>query len=365
MSSLSPFRPGFGGQPPYLAGREPEQQLLQRYLDAVAAGVAPGTAVVLYGPRGNGKTVLLGWLQREAARISGVGAATLQPAAAADEMRLRELLVPKPWWERLAVGGIGIAGLAGKLGQGRRPPVEEILAARATREPLLLLVDEAHTLDLAVGRVLLNASQAVGSEHPFLLVLAGTPNLEDRLSSMGVSFWSRAEQFRIGRLSQEAAGEAFRRPLEREGFEVAEEATALLVRESQRYPYFVQLLGEKVWRRVAASSVKRPEVTRAAVDAALPDFYRTRNHFYRQRAVELRKQNLLPAARAVAQAFRGRPVIAHEEVQAAVRAADPDREDAAFRTLQHLGLIWEADFLQWEPGIPSLMDYLRDRVPPG
>ena len=73
------------------------------------------------------------------------------------------------------------------------------------KAPLVLLLDEAHMLDPEVGRELLNASQEVGRDLPFLLVLAGTPNLQSHLGQMGASFWNRAEQVRVGRLSGRAA----------------------------------------------------------------------------------------------------------------------------------------------------------------
>ena len=41
----------------------------------------------------------------------------------------------------------------------------------------MLLLDEAHTVGEEIGSALLNASQQVGRELPFLLVLAGTPEL--------------------------------------------------------------------------------------------------------------------------------------------------------------------------------------------
>ena len=53
----------------------------------------------------------------------------------------------------------------------------ELLTARCRRRPLATLADEAHTLDLEVGRTLLNASQRVRDKAPFLLVLAGTPGM--------------------------------------------------------------------------------------------------------------------------------------------------------------------------------------------
>ncbi len=65
IEGLNPFRPGSGATPPYLAGRENEQGRLRKILAEMSAGRSPGTDMVMYGPRGMGKTVLLHWLKDE------------------------------------------------------------------------------------------------------------------------------------------------------------------------------------------------------------------------------------------------------------------------------------------------------------
>lgn len=245
-SVLGPFQPGPGGMPPYLAGRKQEQSLLRDLLRRLAGGIPPSAEVVLYGPRGNGKTVLLGWLRQEAAAWPDIETAALPPAGIPDPARLSELLSSRPWRDRLTPQEVAVAGVSFRPREERAPPLEEILAARVRNRPLLLLLDEAHTLDIAVGRALLQASQEVGRRLPFLLVLAGTPNLQSHLSATKASFWSRARQLRIGRLDEAATAEAFRRPFAAEGVSVAEDALARMVGESQCYPFFVQLLGEAI-----------------------------------------------------------------------------------------------------------------------
>lgn len=339
--------------------------LFHELLTDLTHGTAPGTQVVLYGPRGNGKTVLLRWLRNEAASLGQVETAVLLPSGISDGARLSELMLPMSWSDRLTPEQIGLAGFSWRPGPsaGPPPPLEEVLAARARKAPLLVVMDEAHTLDLEVGQALLNAVQEVGAELPCLLVLAGTPNLEGRLSAMGASFWNRAEQIRVGRLDKAATAAALRRPLSGEGIPVDAEALAVMVRESQGYPYFVQLLGRAVWARVAGEAGERRRVSSETVRDALPEFDRTRGRFYRQRLDELRRGGLLPTARAVAEAFRGRTVLTDSRLDAALKtalgeAANSGTMDAATEALAHLGFLWRADDrLEWEPGIPSLMDY--------
>lgn len=366
-SAFGPFRPGTGAIPPFLAGRETEQTLLRGWLSELSNGMAPGTQLIFYGPRGNGKTALLGWLKREAA-AAGVETMILRPAEIPDEGRLRELLAPGSWWERLASGEVKIAGFSWKPGTTPSPPPGDILAVRARTNALVVIVDEAHTLDLEVGATLLNAAQEVGAELPCLLVLAGTPNLQSHLAAMSASFWNRAEQVRVGRLTREASAEALRRPLEDEGIPVREDALADLVRESQCYPFFVQLLGRAVWRAAARPGRGRRLVTREILAVARPEFEETKNDYYRHRYRELEKLRLLRVGAAVADAFRDRELLSDSLLDAAIRRglgeAGPDRMDSTRETLSDLGFIWEpAGEPRWEPGIPSLMDYVRKFAP--
>ena len=367
-SVRGPFRPGAGATPPYLAGREPSQTLFREFLTDLSNGVPPGTQAILYGPRGNGKTALLRWLQREATHAFGIETAILRPAEIPDAARLGELVAARRWWHRLAPAGFSVGQFGWTRDRPRPPPPGEILAARARRKPLLVLLDEAHTLDLDVGRILLNAAQEAGGSLPLLLVFAGTPGLEGRLNAMGASFWNRAQQLRIGRLGEGATAEAFSRPFRDEGIEVAGDALAVMVRESQRYPYFVQLLGRAVWACVQRSEGSSSRVTEETVAAARREFDRTRGEYYAHRFEEMATRGLLSVSAAVSDAFRSRDVLARSHLEAAIGrglgdADDADRRGAAMEALRELGYIWRVDARpDWEPGIPSLMEYVREHV---
>ena len=367
--ALGPFQPGPGGMPPYLAGRETEQDLFRALLRRLRDRGPLPSEVILYGPRGNGKTVLLGWLRDEAA-ASEIETAVLLPSGIPDVTRLSELLLPKSWWDRLTPEQVAAFGISWRPGAaGAPPPLEEILAARARKAPLLVVMDEAHTLDVEVGRALLNASQEVRRRFPFLLVLAGTPNLHGHLGAMGASFWARAEQLRIGRLEERATCEAIRHPFEAHGIRVEAEALTEIATWSHGYPYFIQLLGRAVWQQVFTTGGAPVAVTSTEVEAARADFERTRSNYYRQRYSELEAFRLLSVARSVAAAFRDREVLATPELGSAVRAgladpADDGAADRAERGLSDLGFVWGTDMNPgWEPGIPSLMDYVLEFAP--
>ena len=196
------FTPGTGATPPALTGREREQAVLTRCLADLLGGSSPPHDVVVTGPRGTGKTVLLNWFER-ACRDDGPNVDVVKLTAADIPTRdaLIEVLAPPPGMAKLLLRKLGVAAVgsvewAAPSGSMRNLRAE--LTARCCRKPLAVLLDEAHTLDLEVGRTLLNASQQVRADAPFLLVLAGTPGLAGHLGAMNASFWIRLGEGRLG-----------------------------------------------------------------------------------------------------------------------------------------------------------------------
>ena len=60
------FKPGFGKSPPEFAGRDGEMAMITEALDDLRARSSPAANIALIGPRGNGKTALLRWVQADA-----------------------------------------------------------------------------------------------------------------------------------------------------------------------------------------------------------------------------------------------------------------------------------------------------------
>ena len=253
------FKAGDGAMPPALTGRTAEQTVLLRCFAGVSNGEAPPHNVVLIGPRGNGKTVLLRWFQDACAKNDPpVDVLSLTPSALPDLAALLHVLAPHRGIAKLLPRKIGIASIGSAecaRPNGRRD-LAAALTSRCRRRPLVVLLDEAHTLHVDVGTGLLNASQQVRGAHaPFLLVLAGTPGLPAHLNAMDASFWSRLGQGKlgIGRLSEEAARQALTKPLEARDVHIDADVLASVVAESQCYPYFVQLWGDALWQHHLAA----------------------------------------------------------------------------------------------------------------
>ena len=98
--------------PLHLAGRRDEQNLFRRLLTDTENGEPLAADVVLYGPRGNGKTVLLRWLENEAGTRRSIETVVLSPPEVPGPARLTELLAPRSWWPRFAPRQIEVGGVA-------------------------------------------------------------------------------------------------------------------------------------------------------------------------------------------------------------------------------------------------------------
>ena len=370
----NPFVPGRGRIPPYLAGREAEQSRLLDLLAYLQAGEGAPRDAVLSGPRGNGKTALLRWFQREM-QASGedIDVVWLTPGDTPDLDSLATRLVPPSRFGSLRPDtpsfSVGIGRLGWELG-GRGGSLSLLLAARCARRPLVLLLDEAHTLDREVGRTLLNASRTVSAEAPFLLVMAGTPGLQAHLNTMSATFWSRAEKLGIDRLDATAAAAALVRPLadQRPATVFDDGALARVVEESQCYPYFVQLWGAALW--AAARAGETELIDDSVVAVAAPEFGRQRSAYYEDRREELEREGVLDLAAGVAAAFGERGMLRSRELNAVIAQASPG-DDSTAQILRYrdrlatLGYVWKPPDAEdlWQPGIPSLMDYIAAHAP--
>ncbi|MCY4211850.1 MAG: ATP-binding protein, partial [Gammaproteobacteria bacterium] len=370
------FRPGSGGAPPLLAGREAPMETLQRLFADLQGGRSPPCEVILYGPRGNGKTVLLETFRRQCAE-QGADTLDLTPAQLGNVTELAGHLL----YDDSALGrflaSVTPAGLSVDLAAiGARwdsmTPAEkdhikrrhlvQMLIERCRKRPLVVALDEAHTLAAEVGHTLLNASQQVRKQGAaLLLVIAGTPNLRERLNQMSAIFWNRAEKIGIGRLTRDATVEALATPLAGADITCDPGALDCVVQETQHYPYFIQLWGEALCHAMVHHEHFR--VQARIVEAARPRFAASRTAYYGDRYRELRKQGLLEPAAAIADLFAGQETAGYIQLSdhLVTRTGVPSATaDAQLDQLANLGYLWQpAGAEVCEPGIPSLMTYVQ------
>ena len=380
------FRPRAGGMPFFLAGRKHEQEVLARMMGELRRGKAPAHDAAIQGPRGVGKTALLNWAKREGTKTAIRGARDLRvvllPSFALKTLpklfraTLGKSVVTGSTQAVETEGGLGLG--ATRMG-GKRVTTStydgmdeaewvEALVRSCHDKPLMLLVDEAHTLDLEVGTALLNASQAVRDEAPFMLVLAGTPLLTPHLGRMDSSFWSRLDEgdMPVGLLRRPAAMDAIRKPLDTGGVQVDRDALDHMVDDAGCYPYFLQMWGRHALRTLGGHETR---LTLAHVERARPAVHQLRNRYYAERWREIVRLRAPQAAAALA-------VACADGARSITRGAAIDRltegtaldsarmsADDALENLRLLGYVAEGDSDgSIAAGIPSLMAYVRRRA---
>ena len=355
----NPFRPGAGARPPVLAGRDPELALANSLLESLARGRAPSRGLLFFGPRGNGKTALLNRLA-EGARRRGMRTESLPAAAFRNPEALRQELQ-----ENVGLTGTRLRGVtAAGFGVSTEPGPPTANAARLFagwigdgQPPLVILLDEAHTIEPEAGRLFFDAVQeATNRSLPFLLLAAGTPDTPRRLRKAG-TFTERAlQRVPVGRLARDETLRAFREPARDAGLPVRDDAAAFLAAESQDYPYFVQLFGSAAWDAAGDEiHLKAAHRGAASVQTEIERFYAERFDEARDRAVH---RALAPLAALVTK-HRGR--ITDAELDGFLAAAsEAISETKLLNTLTDLGVLWKVPPAGWELGIPSFAAFVLE-----
>ena len=360
-----PFNPAFGGIPPYLAGREQEQCSIARDLDALKHGGAAPFAMIVYGPRGNGKAALLQWAQHLALEKGIESIRVASSMIETEDALVRELSARR--WRNGIVKAASAFGLQLPVNGQRATTIREALEKRVRRRPLLLWIDEAHALDPDLGQNLLQSAQLVyGHGAQMLLMIVGSPDLISHLHEMRAGFWERSPILPLARLEAGASAEAVRIPLEAANRSISTEALEQVVRESHGYPFFLQLWGKVLWCGVetAERTIGMDDVNRVR-----PEFEKARDVFYGLRFDELRRKQLVAPAAALARAFGNREELTESEVDEVLETvlaggnlpSGPGDIMELINKLHNLGYIWSPGGNledRYFAGIPSLMTYV-------
>ena len=164
-----------------------------------------------------------------------------------------------------------------------------VLEKRCSNSGLVLLIDEAHTLDRSpdVAQDFFNDAQTlVGKGRPLLLIFAGTPDTSSRLNGIEATFLNHLDKIGIGLLDMTASQEALRAPLEQMGYRIEADTLNQAVNAAQCYPYFIQIVGRELHRSAKAELDKllRGKVIGDAIfEQASKAFRSARNAYYADR----------------------------------------------------------------------------------
>jgi hypothetical protein len=307
----NPFAPGAGSQPPELAGRDEIVSDADIAIQRVLRG-RHSQSQILLGLRGVGKTVLLNRIEEIA---EGHGHVTSFIEAPEDKP-FADLLYPRAHQAirqlsvvenakasafsamralrafasvfKVAVGDVSIS-VDPEPGVADSGNLEFDLAdlflrigeaAKAAGKAWTLFVDELQYLSEQELAALIVSIHRVNQKNlPVMFFGAGLPQIA-ALSGNAKSYAERLFKFPpVGPLGEEAAREAIRQPIEKEGETIVAEALDLVVEKTHGYPYFLQEWGYQTWNAADASPIAPADVERgskAALDRLDEGFFKVR-----------------------------------------------------------------------------------------
>lgn len=373
---VSPYRPGYNRRPPVLAGREDVLAAADEALTLAARDALMPPALVIYGQRGVGKSVLLSEIaQRAASRygwprlhveVTPNVAFTPAVVAGIDDLLAQFDEPARPGLHvKQAVIGAGVPGVHGEVtfGQENKPSGD---AAVDLRRAVTKAVDVAITraggfvftldeMQLAkrdeLAQLTALLQRGTDLDWPVVVVCAGLVSMRD--PDRAVTYFERADWHEIGILTRAETLQALQVPAEAAGRPLDEDAAALLAEASGGYPYAIQLYGHHAW----GASSGQPRITyRAAQKALLIAGRRLEQGLYASRWAQASpgEQDYLAALATVLQA---RPSVRGADVAVQLGVTTRQVGTVRDRLIKKGIIVADGERLSFE--LPGMAEYVR------
>lgn len=267
----SPYRPGFNQSPMVLAGRDDILAAADEAIVTATLDHRMPPPLLVVGPRGVGKTVLLGEIAGRAGTTYGwprlhveVGPnQPFTPALARDAAALTSVFADAPSGRRFraseAVLRAQVAGVGGeiKFARDQLDPVAPLElrtiltklaeAAANSQSGFVLTLDELQLTERdELSQLAAVLQLAAGEEWPIVVAGAGLAGMRD--PSRAVSYFERADWYDIGTLNEAETLLALKGPAASAGRPLDGDAAEYLARCTGGYPYAIQLYGHHAWR---------------------------------------------------------------------------------------------------------------------
>ena len=371
----NPFKAGPATLPLHVAGREEELDIINDVLEAITLprkegeplSESPLAPLRIVGPRGVGKTTLLNMALKQAEQLGvyAVQAVELKSLTSADKFLYDlagEKKVMEDLLERVKQLSVGPVSVGLNQPEGRDLFFEEALLIRLRKQPVMILLDEAmHYEAEALGSLLRICQKLIAGYQPLALILAGTPQVEQHLERVQASFIERTTNIYINTLSDAATREALAKPFELRGAGLSAPALRQMVKLTDNYPFFIQIVGYEVWKAMRAAG--KCEAGLAEVRGVAAKIDKKRNQFYKLIHSRIFSTSLLGHARRLIKVLAKNNGKITRLTALAVLAGKKMEVygEEHFEILNQLldrGFIWEGD-AGISAGIPSFFDYCR------
>ncbi len=304
----NPYSPGAGVPPPELAGRENILRDAENIIKRARNGHAV-QSLILLGLRGVGKTVLLNRIDQIAENLeceTSIFEANMdQPLPELLTRQLHRLLLKIDRRKRMShevqkafsmlqafasifrvhMGEFEV-GLAKPLVTGDLAiDLTDLMvavgeAAKSRQTVAVILVDEVQYLAKGdLGALIMALHKISQKQLPLLFFGAGLPQLA-QLAGDAKSYSERLFSYpAVGPLNDAGARKALVEPARREGVEYEDEALDILLKETEGYPFFLQVWGSHAWQVADGSPITAANARTAskhAVTALDESFFKVR-----------------------------------------------------------------------------------------
>lgn len=263
---MNPFRKRTGIFPSYFTGRDDELKELTEIYESTRSGVAGH--IIIYGPKGIGKTCLLIKFEEQLKDVDGVYPVRI-PLIEGDFDEIYSLIVDKAaenlkiseghFWDNITSLGVNIPMAGGFTVSRKRPTtspsvaLERILKSIYTELPgenpvLILLFDDLQRIIPNKGTnkvlsILQNALVELNLKGMNIMFVATGAHdifsqIQDHLDSAVRIF----EPYELKPLSKEEVNDAISIPADNEGVNFTEAVVDLIYEMSEGIPYYMQVL---------------------------------------------------------------------------------------------------------------------------
>lgn len=294
MRYASPYTPGAGAMPRYLAGRESMLEEADKILEAVAMGY-PQKPVIYYGLRGVGKTVLLNTIEEKAeeldilyahieiaekrsfiVQIANASKKIIHRMSVIESVKdlghkalgiLQAFQVTYNPEEQTFTAGIAEPSMYVSSGVLSDDLTEMFVAmgrmAAKAKRAICFFVDEIQYMKPNEMEALINALHRVNQLRlPITIYGAGLPKILKILGEVK-SYSERLFQYiEVAELSDHAATDAIVKPAAELGVQYEEEAVEEIKEWSRGYPFFIQELCNTIWEETESEIIKKSDVER-------------------------------------------------------------------------------------------------------
>ncbi|KAA8815421.1 ATP-binding protein [Bifidobacterium callitrichos] len=267
----NPFKPTAGVMPPVLIGRESVSMDFREGLEDGPG--APDRLMLITGPRGSGKTVML----TELGLIAKTHHWEVIDETASNGLcdRLIARIAPEPG--RIAGLTIKPSAMGASLGElsiapALRPStLRDAMTARLKTlgkgKGLLITIDETQDASMEDMTAIATAAQHMLRDNAEVaFVFAGLPSLvSDLLNAKVLTFLRRSSIKQLGDVPLDDVHHALSTSIRGAGVTISDDALTLATESTGGYPYMIQLVGYHIWRQARRRENTTPSVSGNAI----------------------------------------------------------------------------------------------------